>query len=102
MESDEFETINSIENWLAAPLDAETQPGVPAAAVAPPLSVAQNLFHSAGPSLAATQQNGTGLPSGVSGDGIFRAPPAGFLKSFFEAASFGPIARGEGLHVSGN
>ena len=26
MESDEFETINSIENWLAAPLDAETQP----------------------------------------------------------------------------
>ena len=36
MESDEFETINSIENWLAAPLDAETQPGVPAAAVAPP------------------------------------------------------------------
>jgi hypothetical protein len=122
MESDEYETINSIENWLAAPLDdSEITSG--AAVVVPPfgapLATPHGQIASAGHFAtsavygAAQQhpvygaiQNGTGRQVPPAQGGVCGSPQnvsaqLGPGVAYGAAAGFGLIARGEGLHVSG-
>jgi hypothetical protein len=114
MESDEFETINSIENWLAAPLETPPTTIVSAAASAnavitegPHPSVTTNLPQSQHPpasnSVYESANQSPGLTSGdtQSGSALTQNNEES-TAVVFEAASFGPIAHGEGLNVSGN
>jgi hypothetical protein len=122
MESDEYETINSIENWLAAPLDdSEVTSG--AAVIVPPFGAPfatphgqiASAGHFATPAVygAAEQhpvygaiQNGTGRQVPPAQGMMFGGPQdvsaqPGPGVAYGAAAGFGLIARGEGLHVSG-
>jgi hypothetical protein len=110
MESDEFETINSIENWLSAPLETPQTAILTGAvganaAAPPPLSVAEVASYGTDENLCGmSSQSAVEVESVTSNGGgtLNQERNQTNAAAVFETASFGPIAHGDGIDVAGN